>query len=221
MREIIAKILVFLISLIKYIYCIDIWWTTVIVFLISMFQNSSLIQLYEYWLIYCNLIKKKKRILSLITTSHQKTIANYFKHALALWCRRTILLWKWCRVAGLRRNLFHFRNPRQSFAGGIRALIISTAIHAPVIAASTRNALNRYLSRTQPTTKESTIPSVVFNYNGLRIGFPYPLVLPPDFIPRFFIHPSKEIRGTTRRRSAIVTRDKNRRTFIILNCSLQ
>lgn len=152
-------------------------------------------------------------------TSHRKAIANYFKHALALWCsRRTILLWKWRRVAGLRRNLFHFRNPRQSFAGGIRALIISTAIHAPVIAASTRNALNRYLSRTQPTTKGSTIPSVVFNYNGLRIGLPYPLVLPPDFHPiRFFIHPSKEIRGTT----SIRNRDKNRRTFIILNCSLQ
>lgn len=136
--------------------------------------------------------------------------------------RRTILLWKWCRVAGLRRNLFHFRNPRQSFAGGIRALIISTAIHAPVIAASTRNALNRYLSRTQPTTKGPTIPSVVFNYNGLRIGLPYPLVLPPDlillfsftlqrkFVERLDVDPQSLLRDKNRR--------KTRRTFIILNC---
>lgn len=128
-----------------------------------------------------------------------------------------ILLWKWCRVAGPRRNLFHFRNPRQSFAGGIRALIISTAIHAPVIAASTRNALNRYLSRTRPTTKGSTIPSVVFNYNE-RSSNRFALSACPS-IPRLF-HPLFKENSWNH-----VNPDKNRRetrrTFIILICSLQ
>lgn len=49
------------------------------------------------------------------------------------------------------------------FASGIRALIISAAIHAPVIAASTRNALNRYLFSRRH--KKDPPCSPIFNYN--------------------------------------------------------